>query len=219
MKQSKSAAKTHFQVKVDRMAEYLKGAGYNVQRAHLEQACAEFEQGSGVPALGAASTNASQVIPQLGGKSVRLYLDVAQDDEGGQPQFCMFSIDQAWLNQVYDLRAYCIQNSHAYLVEEFPAIAWLGAGGSPPAKSSRCAVSESLLWFSGAGVLGDYDCQTAALKIDKLVGLVQRVQGSQLYVCQSNLTRVEDLMTELGRDSRDFAVGSADGGFYFNDGV
>lgn len=114
MKKETNAAVTAFKLDVDRMAEYLKAAGYDIKHTHLVEAGARFKGARDWRTLRAELENkepqSKLSVPDMKGKTVRLYFSVHSCGDDISPDFCFADIDQRALQRMLELQQLCNQN-------------------------------------------------------------------------------------------------------------
>jgi hypothetical protein len=203
MKHNNTPAVVDFKAQVDRMADYLQAAGYEVKRTHLMEASARFQGARDWRTLRAELENKpvkqTLAVPDLKGKTVRIYMDVqARSNHGEGPQFCWTDINQAWVNRVYELRALCAEKHVSEIDDDFDAPDWMDDFGTYRIQSDGITVTQSQFWFYGFPKHADYRVETSPFFIEKVIELAQRTTRNELYFFSDKYT-VDSLMGELGR--------------------
>jgi hypothetical protein len=206
MKHLDNAAVVEFKSQVDRMADFLQAAGYDIKRTHLVEAGARFAGARDWRTLRAGLTDqpaaapALFTVPNLGGKTVRVYFDVhARSSCGEGPQFCWTDINQAWVNRVWQLRTLCKETNVAEIDDDFDMPDWMDSFGTYRIRSDGLTVTQSQFWFHGQPKHADYRVETDPLDLDALLAHVQATTAKELYLL-SDVYAVDALMEELGRD-------------------
>lgn len=204
MKHNDNAATQAFKTQVDRMQDYFKAAGVEVQRTHLMEAAARFTGARDWRTLRSelASKDTSKspvVVPNLAGKRVRVYFEVeVQDIAGDGPQFCWTDVDQRWVDRVYELRTLCKERNLTEIEDDFDTPDWMD-DGEFRMRGDGIKVSQTQFWFFGSPKHAEYSVETNPFEIDELVKLVQDVSGTELFLLSSKDT-VYSIMDELARD-------------------
>ena len=213
MKQAENAAVVNFKTQVDRMAEFLVAAGYDIKRTHLMEASARFAGARDWRTLRTelAGTEKAKkapkvAVPDLKGKSVRVYMAPhANSDFGEAPALCHFDIDQRWVDNVYALREKVRESSRiSEISSAFSDIDWMDEFEEFNFSSQRIVVDEDDFWYNGSLKYVDYEVETSMLCIDNtMVAVMQAIDEgrSELFVFLDNTEdNVEVLMDTLGRE-------------------
>lgn len=215
MKHQDNAAVIEFKSQVDRMADFLQAAGYDVKRTHLMEAGARFTGARDWRTLRAGLSDqpaaAPVAVPNLHGRTVRIFLDVhARSATGEGPQFCWTDINQAWVNRVWQLRTLCKEKHLSDIDDDFDVPDWMDDFGTYRIQGSGLTVTQTDFWFHGQPKHADYIVETEPLDLDKLIAHIQVSASKELYLLGDSYS-VDALMDELGRgeDHADF-VSSAD---------
>jgi hypothetical protein len=223
MKHNDTPAVVDFKAQVDRMAEFLKAAGYEIKHTHLMEAGARFQGARDWRTLRAEMeykpVKPKLAIPDLKGKSVRIYMDVhARSNYGEGPDYCWTNIDQDWVNRVYELRAICKEKHLSEIDDDFDVPDWMDDMGRYRISSDGITVSQNDFWFYGFPKHMDYRIETDPLTIDKVIELVLATTQKELFFFR-DASVIESLMDELGRDEdhEDF-VGPDDTSVIFSPG-
>lgn len=203
MKHNDNAATLAFKSQVDRMQDYFKAAGVEVPRTHLMEAAARF---SGArdwrtlrAELGAKELPKKRPVPNLNGKSVRVYFEVhARSNYGDGPQFCWTDIDQRWVNRAFELRALCEEKNLSEIEDDFDMPDWMD-DGEFRINTQGVSVTWNEFWFYGYPKHADYVCETSPVDIDKLMEQVLNTESAELY-CFETPGVLDDLMGILERD-------------------
>jgi hypothetical protein len=203
MKHNDNAATQGFKTQVDRMQDYFKAAGIQVPRTHLMEAAARFTGARDWRTLRAELESKDVpkkvVVPNLNGKSIRVYFEVKVRDESGDgPQFCWTDIDQRWVDRAYELRALCEERHLTEIEDDFDTPDWMD-DGEYRISTEGITISQSQFWFYGYPKHTSYVVETNPFEIDTLVDLVQSAAGAELFLVSHN-SEVSSIMDILARD-------------------
>lgn len=207
MKHNDTVAVVDFKTQVDRMADFLAAAGYDIKRTHLVEAGARFQGARDWRTLRAELETKPFVeklaIPDLGGKSVRVYFEVhANSTYGESPRYCWTDINQSWVNRMYELRGMCKTKNLSSIDDDFDVPDWMDDFGAYRIQGDGITVSWDQFWFYGHPKNAEYDIETHPLAIDDFIGQVQAAKAKELYFFNDPQS-VDDLMVQLGRDEDD----------------
>lgn len=213
MKQAENAAVVNFKAQVDRMAEFLVAAGYDIKRTHLMEASARFAGARDWRTLRTELAGAEQpkkepkvAVPDLKGKSVRVYMAPYSTFELGEaPSLCSFVIDQQWVNNVYALREQVRKTPKISEISGgFSDVDWMDQFSEYTFSSQHIVVDEDDFWYSAREKYAEYDVETSMLCIDNTMAAVMKAidEGrSELFVFLDNTEdSVELLMDTLERE-------------------
>lgn len=207
MKHVKNAAIVNFKAQVDRMAEFLKAAGYEFKRTHLVEASARFQGASDWRTLRAEMENRpvkpKMPVPDLGGKSVRVYMDAHSCGMLGEsPPFCWTDISQGWVDRVLSLSAFCVDKSVDFVDDGCEVPDWMDDEGTFGIQGDGIRVGAKQFWYRGLPKHHDDAIETPIFSIDKVIQLVKDSKRAELYLFSDKGT-VDWLMEQLGRDEND----------------
>lgn len=207
MKHNDTVAVVDFKAQVDRMADFLAAAGYDVKRTHLVEAGARFQGARDWRTLRAELESKPFVekspVPDLGGKSVRVYFDVhACSQYGESPRYCWTDINQSWVNRMYELRGMCKTKNLSSIDDDFDVPDWMDDSGIYRIQGDGLTVSWDQFWFYGHPKHADYRIETHPIDIDAFIGHVQSAIAKELYFV-ADPESVDDLMAQLERDEDD----------------
>lgn len=196
MKQAETAAVVDFKAQVDRMADFLIAAGYDIKRTHLMEAGARFQGARDWRTLRTELSSKEKpikkpkvAVPDLNGGSVRVYFEPHDcGSGGGAPQFCYTDITQSWVNKIFQLRAKCAGKDAVYSVDsEFDWVEWLDKGDIPRMTRVGIRVYDNEFAYFAQPKHWDNEIETPLVEID---GLIREVQAaiaagiSELYLFQ-----------------------------------
>ena len=192
------------------MADYFKAAGYDIKHTHLVEASARFcgfrnwrtlrselmTTPHIVPAPG-------RVVPDLGGKAVRVYMGVhACHEYGESPDYCWTDINQSWVNRVFELRAASDSLNLSEMEDSCEVPDWMDDFGTYRIQYDCLKVAGDEFWYKGEPKHCDYSVETYMIHIDKLIHLVQGCSRGELYLFKDRFD-VDSLMEKLGREEGD----------------
>jgi hypothetical protein len=214
MKTTKNAEVSLYKSDVELMSDYLKSAGYDIKHTHLIEASARF---CGVrdwrtlrSELVNKSSIASSSIPNLDGKSVRVYMEVhACDEYGESPRYCWIDIDQLWVDRAFNLRETCLKKDISSVEDGFQSPNWIDPCNDFRIQYGCIHLTKDRFWFQGSPKHCDYNVETYIFDIDDVIRMVKECKRSELFLFQDKET-VDDLMEGLDRIETDDLFVSSD---------
>lgn len=207
MKHNDTVAVVDFKTQVDRMADFLKAAGYEVKHTHLMEAGARFQGARDWRTLRAELETKPFVenlpVPDLGGKTVRAYFDVHSTGEFDEnPDFCWTDINQAWVNRIYELRNMCKSKNLSSIDDDFDVPDWMDDFGTYRIQGEGITVAWDQFWFYGRPKHSSSNIETHLIGLDDFIAAVQAATTKELYFL-THADSVDTLMETLGRDEGD----------------
>jgi hypothetical protein len=204
MKVTQNVAVADFKSQVDRMADYLAAAGYEVKRTHLVEASARFQGARDWRTLRSELTSkavsAKTKVPVLGDKVIRIYMDVhARSDWGSGPRFCWTDISQAWVNRAFELRDLCVQKNLSEIEDGFDVPDWMDDAGTYRIQEDCITVCQREFWYSGYPKHTDYKVETSPILFDSFIEKILETikKGKKEVYLLEDAASLDELMLDL----------------------